>query len=230
MALSCSGGAATNPSASTAGSQTDEAGDDDLYAHGGELNFMTDIEPRNQDGSVNVVIEIPAGTTAKWEVTPHDGRLVWELEGGRPRVVRYLGYPGNYGMIPRTMLPEEAGGDGAPLDALVLGEAVPRGSVVRTKVIGVLRLLDGGEQDDKLIAVRQQTPFYEFDGLRALAEELPGVELIVETWFTNYKGPGRLESLGFEDATTALAILGSAERAYQSMAGRQPSATVEGER
>ena len=39
-----------------------------------------------------------------------DGK--WEFRDGKPRVVAYLGYPGNYGMIPRTLLPKEHGGDG----------------------------------------------------------------------------------------------------------------------
>ena len=46
----------------------------------------------------------------------------------KPREVKYLGYPGNYGMIPRTLLPKELGGDGDPLDVIVLGPAVERGS------------------------------------------------------------------------------------------------------
>ena len=74
------------------------------------------------------MIEIPTGTTAKWEVVKPSGELRWEFDQGRPRVVRYLGYPGNYGMIPRTLLPKEEGGDGDPLDVVVLGPAVPRGS------------------------------------------------------------------------------------------------------
>jgi len=179
-------------------------------------DYLKDFAAVNDDGTVNVVIEIPAGTTAKWEVTKPEGRLDRDVEDGRPRVVRYLGYPGNYGMVPRTLLPREKGGDGDPLDVIVLGEAVPRGSVVRAKVVGVLRLIDGGETDDKLLAVLEGSPFYEVDDLHELETSFAGVTTIVETWFENYKGPDEVESLGFEGARPGLDILESARDAFES--------------
>jgi inorganic pyrophosphatase len=188
---------------------------DDPYTHPGDTDFLTDIEAVNPDGTVNVVVEIPTGTTAKWEVTKPDGRLEWELEDGAPRVVAYLGYPGNYGMVPRTLLPEELGGDGDPLDVIVLGEAVPRGRVVRTRIVGVLKLLDDGEQDDKLIAVREDTPFWTVDDMTGLEHEFPGAREIVETWFTYYKGRGEMESKGTGDAATGRAILEAARKAFR---------------
>ncbi len=93
----------------------------DSYTIVGPKNFLTDYEPVNRDGTINVVVEIPTGTTAKWEVTKPDGKLQWEFKRGKPRVVKYLGYPGNYGMLPRTLLAKEDGGDGDPLDVIVLG-------------------------------------------------------------------------------------------------------------
>jgi len=56
-------------------------------------------------------------------------------------------------MIPQTLLSKENGGDGDPLDVIILGPSISRGSVVKAHLIGVLKLLDGGEQDDKLIAI-----------------------------------------------------------------------------
>ena len=53
------------------------------------------------------MVEIPAGSNDKWEVDKTSGALYWEQEDGKPRVVQYLAYPGNYGMIPRTSLPHE---------------------------------------------------------------------------------------------------------------------------
>jgi len=50
-----------------------------------------------------------------------DGIMKWAFEDGKPRVIKYLAYPGNYGMIPRTLLPKELGGDGDPLDIIMLG-------------------------------------------------------------------------------------------------------------
>jgi inorganic pyrophosphatase len=98
-----------------------------------EKSFLTGHRPINPDGTVNVVGEIPSGTTAKWEVAKPSGELRWELEDGEPRVVGYLGYPGNYGMLPRTLQSKATGGDGDPLDVIVLGPAVARGTVVRAR-------------------------------------------------------------------------------------------------
>ena len=80
-------------------------------------------------GLIHFVVEIPAGTNAKWEVDKATGGLHWEQKDGRPRVVQYLAYPGNYGMIPSTSLPYEIGGDGepgAPAQLEVVHEALVR--------------------------------------------------------------------------------------------------------
>ena len=188
---------------------------DDPYTLVGEANFMTGFPPTNSDGTVNVVIEIPAGSIEKWETDKHSGAIRWEFKNGEPRIVNYLGYPGNYGMIPRTLLPKEQGGDGDPLDVLVLGPAIPRGSVVKVRLVGVLKLLDEGEQDDKLLAVLEDTPLAKAKNLSDLAIQFNGVNQIIETWFTNYKGQGKIESLGFADVEEAKRILGTAAAAYE---------------
>lgn len=190
----------------------------DDYTIADAHNFLSDFEPRNADGSVNVVVEIPAGTNAKWEVAKPDGHLKWEIRDGKPRIVKYLPYPGNYGMVPRTLLPKELGGDGDPLDVIVLGPAVERGAVVKANLVGVLKLLDGGEQDDKLLAVEAGSPLDSAGDLSELEAQFPGVLAIIETWFSNYKGPGQLESQGFGDVTRAGEILMAAISAYNQMA------------
>ncbi len=164
------------------------------------------------DGLIHVVVEIPAGTSEKWEVDKTSGALELEQRDGGPRVIRYLAYPGSYGMVPRTRLPRELGGDGDPLDVLLLGPAVARGSVVRARPVGVLRLLDDGERDDKILAVRTRGPLSDVTDLTTLDARYPGVRQIVETWFTHYKGPGRIRSGGFADAVEAMAIVEEASR------------------
>lgn len=178
-------------------------------------NFISGYKPENSDGTVNVVVEVPAGTLDKWEVSKPDGKLEWEFLEGKPRVVQYLGYPGNYGMIPRSLLPEELGGDGDPVDVLVLGAAVPRGSVVPVKLIGILKLLDSGEQDDKLLAVMKDSPFSEVNSVADLDRKFPGVTTIIETWFCNYKGiNGGMESQGFAEKEEALKVFNTAVQAF----------------
>jgi len=172
------------------------------------------------DRLLHAVVEIPAGTNAKWEVEKESGQLRWEQEGGVPRVVQYLAYPGNYGMVPRTALPRSEGGDGDPLDLLVLGPALERGTMVSVRLIGVLHLVDEGERDDKLLAVPQVGPFSELRELAQLRERYPGSLEILETWFTNYKGAGRARSEGFGDRQAALRILNAAMSAYEATSAR----------
>ncbi|EHA16607.1 inorganic diphosphatase [Halomonas sp. HAL1] len=185
----------------------------------GDDDLMT-MDAINADGSVRAIVEIPTGTSAKWEVSKDDPKAVyWEYKDGEPRVVSYLGYPGNYGAIPGTALPKELGGDGDPLDVIVLGQAVPRGEIVDVNVIGVLKMLDGGEQDDKLIAVlTQDSPFAHIESMAQLDSEYPAVSQIIDLWFANYKGPdGGMEGLGFDDAESARAALEAAAENFAAM-------------
>lgn len=187
----------------------------DPYTITGPTNLLTDYEPINRDGTVNVVVEIPTGTTAKWEVTKPDGKLQWEFKKGKPRVVKYLGYPGNYGMLPRTLLAKEDGGDGDPLDVIVLGEAMPRGAVVKARVVGVLKLLDGGEVDDKIVAVLASSPLAGIKTPDEMKTHFPGVLSIVRTWFENYKGPGEITSNGYAGPVEAMKTIKAAAATYQ---------------
>jgi inorganic pyrophosphatase len=184
----------------------------------GAPNFLSGYPARNDDGTVNVVVEIPAGTNAKWEVSKSDGALRWEMKDGQPRVVQYLAYPGNYGMVPSTLLARELGGDGDPLNVLLLGPAVERGSVVRVRLIGVLELLDRGERDDKLLVVSEDSPLGAAQDLATLDAGFPGAKTILQTWFANYKGPGEIQIKGFGDRARAEEILSAAAAAYAERA------------
>lgn len=188
--------------------------DNDPYTIIGDKNFLIGYEPLFPDGDINVVVEIPTGTNQKWEVEKETGNMIWEIKDGVPRVVKYLGYPGNYGMVPRTLLPKNLGGDGDPLDVIVLGEQVDRGSVLKCKLIGVLKLLDGGEQDDKLIAIHSESIMYEINSIEELNSNFNGVSEIIKLWFTNYKGAGVMESSGFGNKEEAEEILSQAIDAF----------------
>jgi inorganic pyrophosphatase len=178
---------------------------------------FNDYQAVSAGGTVNAIVEIPTGTSAKWELSKdNDSQVIWEHKNGAPRIVNYLGYPGNYGSIPRTALPKEFGGDGDPLDVIILGQSVPRGEVVPVRLIGVMKMLDDGEQDDKLVGVlTNNSPFQNIHSFDNLKSTYPGVKEIVGTWFENYKGPdGGMELQGWGDEVEANRILDAARKHY----------------
>ena len=176
-------------------------------------DFLRGFPAKTGERTANAVVEIPCGTNEKWEIK-QDGVMRWDLKNGAPRVVEYLGYPANYGIVPRAVLGKEIGGDGDPLDVLVLGPAMPRGTVASVKVLGIIHLVDGGETDDKLLAVVEQGPLGKIDSLADLDREKPGVTAILKTWFENYKGPGKLTCSGFGSRGDALELLAKCEASF----------------
>lgn len=161
----------------------------------------------NSDSTVNVIIEIPTGTNQKWEVNEETGQLEWEIKNGKRRVVNYLSYPANYGMIPNTILPESEGGDGDPLDIIVLGEAIERGSIIKTKILGVLYLLDNNETDHKIIAIPVDSKIFKINTIDELEDNYTGILDILKLWFTCYKRNNKLKSNGFGSQKRAFEII-----------------------
>lgn len=109
-----------------------------------------DVPPGNEKpGFINAIIEIPKGSKAKYEIDKPSGLLKLD------RVLySAMAYPANYGFIPQSYAD-----DNDPLDILVLCQVdlVPR-CLVPAKVIGVMRMLDGGAGDDKILAVAAADP------------------------------------------------------------------------
>lgn len=185
------------------------------YVMKGPRSFHSGYPAINKNGTVNAVIEIPAGCNDKWEVKK-SGHLEWDIKKGKPRFVKYLPYVGNYGMIPSTVMSPSMGGDGDPLDILVLGPAIPRGLVVKVRVIGVLKAKDKGQQDDKIIGVladeTPNNPFAKVKSIKALKKN--DVMDIIKTWFENYKGPKKMEVGKVKGPKKAKAILNAAIKAH----------------
>lgn len=157
---------------------------------------------------VNGIIEIPANTRAKYELDKETGLLKLD------RVIySSMYYPANYGFIPQTYC-----GDKDPLDILVLSQItmVPM-CLVEAKVIGVMQMLDGGELDDKVIAVaRHDMSVNHIDDISGLPEHF-FKEL--RNFFEDYK---KLENKEvkveeFQDAATARAIIQQSIADYKDL-------------
>lgn len=188
----------------------------------GPRHFLDGYPARADDGRLHVVVEVPAGTLAKWEVEPESGFLEWEIEDEVPRVVQFLAYPGNYGMVPSTLHSKESGGDGDPLDVIVLGASAERGALLAVTPIGVLDMLDRGERDEKIVAVARSSPFERVASIEDLDERFPGATAILSTWFASYKGPGKIEVSGFSGPERAEALI---EEAVGDYAAARAAAT-----
>ncbi len=107
---------------------------------------MTDLGPgKNAPDVINVVVEIRRGEGMnKYETDEATGRLMLDRVNATT-----LRYPADYGDVPGTLCE-----DGDPLDVLlVIEESVPQGIIVPSRAIGVLRMVDDGEGDEKLICV-----------------------------------------------------------------------------
>src|SRR5437773_9040074 len=118
----------------------------------GAMNPWHDVALQAAGGrGVNVVIEIPKGSKVKYELDKATGLL---------RVDRVLysavHYPANYGFIPQTYAEDDD-----PLDVLVLcQEPVAPLTLVRSRAIGLMTMLDAGKRDHKILAVAADDPEY----------------------------------------------------------------------
>lgn len=178
-------------------------------------NDFNKIAPLLSQGVVNMVIEIPAGSNQKWEVNKQTGHLEWQQIGDSLRVINYLPYPANYGMVPGTYLPKALGGDDDPLDIFLLGPSLKRGSVHPAKVIGVIKILDRGEQDDKLVAVDPESWFGHIRSIAELEKSYPGSLSILITWLQSYKGQGIVEYQNIEDRAKAIELIHTAVDSFE---------------
>lgn len=116
------------------------------------FNSWHDLGPGKEAPSVvTAIIEIPNGSKAKFELDKETGMIMLDRILHSP-----FRYPANYGFIPQTYCDDKD-----PLDVLVLcSEDLPSLTKVDARVIGVINMIDGGEGDDKIIAVADGDPRY----------------------------------------------------------------------
>lgn len=158
-------------------------------------------QPKAAPEEVLLAVEIPAGSITKYEIND-DGLVFVDRFQSMP-----VAYPANYGSIPRTLA-----GDGDPLDALVLTrEPLHPGVLVTFRPIGVLRMIDAGEHDEKIIGVPTDKVDPTYAGIRDLTD-LPQVERDrIEAFFRIYKdlptGRNPVQLNGYGDAKEAKALI-----------------------
>ncbi len=154
---------------------------------------------------MTVVVEIPRGSRNKYELDKKSG--MFKLDR---LLYSSVHYPGDYGFFPRTFAQDDD-----PLDAIVM-TTVPTfpGCVIEVRPIGIFRMTDREEMDEKVLCVPARDPLY--DEYRTLADVAPHYLKEVEHFFTIYKDLEhvRVQPLGWEDGASARAVIVEAMARY----------------
>lgn len=166
------------------------------------------MQAENAPDDVHMAVEIPAGSFTKYEIG-EEGLVFVDRFQSMPVV-----YPANYGSLPRTR-----GGDGDPLDALVLTrEPLHPGVIIKFRPIGYLKMVDGGEPDEKIIGVPSSDIDPAYDGIRGIADLPPIERQRIEAFFRVYKqlpeGRKKVELDGYGDAAEARQLIRQAMEDY----------------
>jgi len=165
------------------------------------MDYNAILQPYSKDKTINVVIEIPKGSSHKIEFDRK--RKIMVLDRVEPAIFTK---PVNYGFIPATL-----DDDGDELDVLfVTDEPMTTGVVSEATVIGVLEFEDDNEMDHKVICVPADD--------RSTGNRITTLDDLGEQWkkqikhhFTHYKDlkkPGSTKVLGFGNTEKAHQIIG----------------------
>jgi inorganic pyrophosphatase len=158
-----------------------------------------------------VVIEIPRGSSVKYELDKQTGLL--KLDRMLHSAVYY---PANYGFIPQTLAEDDD-----PLDVLVLcQEPVDPLTLVASRAIGLMTMIDSGKRDHKILAVATHDP--EFNSFTEASELPPHRLAMIRRFFQDYK---ILEGKSVEvdeltPAETTIPIIKDALERYSTMRRR----------
>ena len=165
----------------------------------------------NAPEDVNVIVEVGVGgEPIKYEMNKEAGTLFVDRFLYTP-----MRYPGNYGFVPHTL-----SDDGDPIDVLVANtRPIIPGAVINVRPVGVLKMVDDGGEDEKIIAV--PSPHLTQRYVKVLnVSDLPQITTDqIQHFFAHYKDlePGKwVKIAGWGDAAEARALIMKAvERAKQ---------------
>ncbi len=160
-------------------------------------------------GIINTIVEIPKWSTLKIEWNRE--LAIFELDRVEPSV---FAKPVNYGFIPQTL--DE---DGDELDTLIItNDPIPTGVYVKARVIGVLKFVDDGEVDDKIIVVPADDRNTD-DAIQSIDDLQERWKQKIEHHFSHYKDlkkPGSTKVEGWGDAVEAKKIIKESIERYKT--------------
>lgn len=169
------------------------------------MNLLHDITPGSLD-EMNVIIEIPRGSANKYEIDKETGLIALD------RVLHTAQqYPFDYGFVPQTLWD-----DGDALDVVLLTtQPLIPGILVHARPVAILPMVDGGEKDEKVIAVPANDP--RFNDIQDLGDINKHTLKEIAHFFMTYKQIQKKEvSLGeYEGKEAAQAAFNRAVQMYK---------------
>lgn len=139
------------------------------------MNLWHEINPGTKE-AMNVIVEIPKGSNNKYEIDKKTGLIALDRAMHTAQ-----SYPFDYGFVPQSLWH-----DGDALDVVLLTTyPLAPGILVRARPVGIMRMVDGGEADEKIIAVPMDDP--RFDAIKDLKDVNKHTLLEIEHFFITYK-------------------------------------------
>lgn len=168
------------------------------------MNLLHDIDPGGKD-EMNVIIEIPKGSHNKYEIDKKTGLIALDR-------VAHTGqdFPFDYGFVPQTLWD-----DGDALDVVLLTTyPLAPGILVRARPVALMKMIDSGDVDDKVIAVPCDDPRWK--EVKDLADVNPHTLKEIEHFYSTYKKLQNKEVsvTGFEGRAAAEAAFERARKMY----------------
>lgn len=175
------------------------------------MNILDFPQPDNNPDEFYALTEIPAGGIIKYETDAKTGFIVADRFQSMP-----VAYPANYGSLTQSL-----GGDNDPLDVIFYTRApMAPGTLIKLRPIGVLKMIDGGESDDKIVAVPASKIDPTYDEIKSI-NDLPKLEKErLEAFFRVYKqlpeGRKKVGLNGFNDVDAAKTEIKAAYEAWKA--------------
>jgi len=169
------------------------------------MNLWHDISPGKPD-AINVIIEINKGSKNKYEVDKETGLIALDRVAHTAQ-----DFPFDYGFVPQTLWDD---GDAFDVVLLTTYPLLP-GILVRVRPVALMRMIDGGEGDDKLIAVPRDDP--RWSDVKDLRDINKHTLREMEHFYSTYKKLQNKEVAvtGFAGASAARAAFARGQKLYR---------------
>lgn len=177
------------------------------------MDYWHGIDSGTED-EINTIIEIPNGSSNKYELDKATGLLKLDRANYGPTP-----YPINYGFVPQTL-----GEDGDAMDVLLFSTfPILPGILVAVRPVGLMKMIDSGEPDDKILAVPVEDK--RWDDVKDIGDLNKHSLKEIQNFFETYKAlkgkPAAVTINGFEDAGSAKVAFAKSKQAYTEKFGKK---------